>query len=67
MSAPWWQQGKEATITCEGCGYRNRLERRLRTPERVWIVCHQCESPLWADVLSEGGVIRREGAEQEKR
>src|ERR1700674_1663906 len=31
------------TITCEECGERHRLERRVSEPGPIWIVCHNCE------------------------
>jgi hypothetical protein len=31
-------------ITCPTCGRRNSLERRLREPETVDIICHGCEA-----------------------
>jgi hypothetical protein len=36
------------TITCEECGERHRLERRVSEPGPIWIVCHNCELPLQA-------------------
>jgi hypothetical protein len=36
------------TITCEDCGERHRLERRISEPGPIWIVCHKCELPLQA-------------------
>ena len=36
------------TITCEDCGQRHRLERRVSEPGPIWIVCHNCELPLQA-------------------
>lgn len=36
------------TITCEECGERHRLERRITEPGPIWIVCHSCELPLQA-------------------
>ncbi len=36
------------TITCEECGERHRLERRITEPGPIWIVCHNCELPLQA-------------------
>ena len=36
------------TITCEDCGERHRLERRISEPGPIWIVCHSCELPLQA-------------------
>jgi len=36
------------SITCEECGERHRLERRITTPGPIWIVCHSCEMPLQA-------------------
>jgi len=36
------------TITCEDCGERHRLERRVWEPGPIWIVCHACELPLQA-------------------
>jgi hypothetical protein len=36
------------TITCEDCGERHRLERRVTEPGPIWIICHNCELPLQA-------------------
>ncbi|MBV8086733.1 MAG: hypothetical protein JOZ92_03195 [Candidatus Dormibacteraeota bacterium] len=36
------------TITCEECGERHRLERRVTEPGPIWIICHNCELPLQA-------------------
>ncbi|MDQ2961290.1 MAG: hypothetical protein M3R48_09645 [Candidatus Dormibacteraeota bacterium] len=36
------------TITCEECGERHRLERRITEPGPIWIICHSCELPLQA-------------------
>jgi hypothetical protein len=36
------------TITCEECGHKHRLERRITEPGPIWIVCHSCELPLQA-------------------
>ena len=36
------------TITCEDCGERHRLERRINQPGPIWIICHSCELPLQA-------------------
>lgn len=36
------------TITCEDCGQRHRLERRVSEPGPIWIICHNCELPLQA-------------------
>jgi hypothetical protein len=36
------------TITCEECGERHRLERRITDPGPIWIICHSCELPLQA-------------------
>lgn len=36
------------TITCEDCGQRHPLERRVAEPGEIWIVCHGCETPLRA-------------------
>ena len=36
------------TITCEDCGQRHRLERRIAEPGAIWIICHNCELPLQA-------------------
>jgi len=36
------------TITCEECGERHRLERRITDPGPIWIICHNCELPLQA-------------------
>ena len=44
--------GMRVSITCEECGQRHRLERRITEPGPIWIVCHSCEMPLQA-VLEE--------------
>lgn len=44
------------TITCEDCGERHRLERRVSEPGPIWIVCHACELPLQA--VLEGGAAK---------
>ena len=36
------------TITCEECGHRHRVERRVTEPGPIWIICHSCELPLQA-------------------
>ena len=36
------------TITCEECGERHRLERKISDPGPIWIICHSCELPLQA-------------------
>jgi hypothetical protein len=36
------------TITCEDCGHKHRLERRISEPGPIWIICHNCELPLQA-------------------
>jgi hypothetical protein len=36
------------TITCEECGERHRLERKISEPGPIWIICHNCELPLQA-------------------
>ena len=36
------------TITCEECGERHKLERRISEPGPIWIICHNCELPLQA-------------------
>jgi len=36
------------TITCEECGERHRLERKITEPGPIWIICHSCELPLQA-------------------
>jgi hypothetical protein len=36
------------TITCEECGHKHRLERRISEPGPIWIICHNCELPLQA-------------------
>jgi hypothetical protein len=42
--------GHRAAVTCEECGQRHRLERRIVAPETLWIVCHGCELSLRVDV-----------------
>jgi hypothetical protein len=36
------------TITCDDCGRRHRLERPVNSAGMIWIVCHECELPLYA-------------------
>ena len=36
------------TITCDDCGRRHRLERPVNSAGMIWIVCHDCELPLYA-------------------
>lgn len=43
------------TITCEDCGQRHRLERRVSEPGPIWIICHNCELPLQATL--EGPIL----------
>ncbi len=38
------------TITCEDCGQRHRLERKVSQPGTIYIVCHGCELPLQAQL-----------------
>lgn len=38
--------GLRPAITCEVCGHRHTLSRRLIEPETFHIVCHNCEEPL---------------------
>ena len=48
------------TITCEDCGQRHRLERRISEAGPIWIICHSCELPLQA--MLEGPVASAEPA-----
>ena len=34
------------TVTCETCGHRMRMERRLTEAETFALVCHACEDVL---------------------
>lgn len=52
------------TITCEDCGQRHRLERRISEPGPIWIICHNCELPLQATLE---GPIPSEPAAQTTR
>jgi uncharacterized protein (DUF983 family) len=60
-------------ITCERCGHRMEMRRRVFAPEVVYIVCHECEgvlesqaravdivetTPAWARLLSDVGMRR---------
>jgi len=45
------------TITCEECGHKHRLERRISEPGPIWIICHNCELPLQA--VLEGPTARQ--------
>lgn len=38
------------TITCEECGTRHPLERRVADPGEIWVICHGCELPLRAEL-----------------
>lgn len=40
-------------MICEDCGHRNELARRVTQPEKIPIVCHECERPIAADVTAE--------------
>ena len=46
------------TITCEDCGHRHNLARRVSDPGEIWVVCHGCELPLRA-LLDEATAARR--------
>ena len=45
------------TITCEDCGQRHRLERKVNEPGNIYIVCHSCELPLQAVLEAQTGAI----------
>jgi hypothetical protein len=50
------------TITCEICEWRQRTERTFFWPQRVFIVCHQCEAPLFVQVTTDAlarGICRQ--------
>lgn len=47
------------SITCEECGHRHRLARRVTERGPVWIVCHGCEIPLRADLPAGGATAPR--------
>ena len=49
------------TITCEECGERHRLERRVTEPGPIWIICHNCELPLQA--MLEGAIASEPAAQ----
>jgi len=38
------------TVTCGECGSRMPLERQIHEPQRVYVVCVVCETPLRCDV-----------------
>jgi len=42
------RRAMRVTITCEECGERHRLERKISEPGPIWIICHGCELPLQA-------------------
>jgi RNase P subunit RPR2 len=42
-----------ATVHCEECGERMRLERIILEPERLRLICHQCEAPLKVEITAE--------------
>ncbi|GAC1341006.1 MAG: hypothetical protein NVSMB29_10750 [Candidatus Dormibacteria bacterium] len=50
VGRPWWPPSElmTITITCEDCGQRHRLERKVSEPGTIYIVCHGCELPLQA-------------------
>lgn len=48
------------SITCEDCGHRHRLERRITEPGPIWIICHSCELPLQAILEGQGSPIPAE-------
>lgn len=38
------------SITCEMCGHQHQLERQRFTQQEIAIVCHECETPLTAEL-----------------
>lgn len=56
-AVPWpmvpQQHEFRVTVTCEVCGYRQRLERRITQPGHVDLICHSCESSLGVEVPAE--------------
>ena len=46
------------TITCEECGERHKLERRVTEPGPIWIICHNCELPLQAVLEGPAGATK---------
>ena len=37
-------------VICDTCGFRHCLERRVDQPGPIYIVCHDCEMPLQAEL-----------------
>lgn len=40
-------------VTCEGCGFRQCLEREIRAPGYVFLRCHGCEHLLRVAVTAD--------------
>lgn len=34
------------TVTCDECEHRMRLERKFWWPQKVLLICHECETPI---------------------
>lgn len=41
------------TVTCELCGYRQRLERKITQPGHVDLICHDCEASIGVEVTAD--------------
>lgn len=42
----------QAAVTCEQCGHRMELERFITRPERVYLVCHNCEGIITTEITA---------------
>lgn len=40
----------KVSITCELCGHRQTMERKRARGEEIWMVCHDCEATIKAEV-----------------
>ena len=47
MSALAW------TITCPKCGHKHQLGRDIVSPQRVQLVCHNCEQIFRCDITQQ--------------
>ena len=41
------------TVTCELCGYQQKLERKITQPGHVDLICHDCEAPIGVEVTAD--------------
>jgi RNase P subunit RPR2 len=52
-------------IRCDECDHRQRTERTFFWPQRVYLICHECETPLVVHVTTEAlarGIYQRVAA-----